>query len=181
MPITMTEAESRTQATFTALMWALSYPGRVYDFPAQGRRALTAIAETLIDLETSYYTPDPELARYIAALGGRSAAAEDAAYHFYPELCAQHMPGLEQALQGTFMEPDTAATLFIACRVGAGARLSLTGPGVPKTAALNVGGLPEGFWTLRQRTLRFPLGWDIFLVGDSAVAGLPRTTVVEVL
>jgi alpha-D-ribose 1-methylphosphonate 5-triphosphate synthase subunit PhnH len=43
-----------------------------------------------------------------------------------------------------------------------------------------VDSIPETFWALREQTCRYPLGWDVLLVSNDRVAGLPRTTRIEV-
>ena len=50
--VQMTEHEARSQQVFTALMWALSYPGRVQPLSGAGAQPFLNIGETLIDLET---------------------------------------------------------------------------------------------------------------------------------
>src|SRR5437870_4521086 len=98
-----TPEDARTRETFLALMWAMSYPGRAYPLPGatNTRRrepdAMLAIGETLLDLETSYFTPDFELASRFAQLGARSLPPERAQYHFYPELISRHLTTLGQA------------------------------------------------------------------------------------
>ncbi len=72
--------------------------------------------------------------------------------------------------------PDRAATLLIGCQIGAGTPLTLSGPGVNGSVTLQVSGLSTAFWELRNRTRRYPLGWDIFLVDGAQVIGLPRST-----
>jgi alpha-D-ribose 1-methylphosphonate 5-triphosphate synthase subunit PhnH len=147
----MTEAEALNQATFAALMWALSYPGRPRD-----------------------------LARRLARTGGRARPADSAAYQFYPALDDAALSDIARAPTGTYRYPDESATLVLACGLGAGRELRLSGPGVLDQAALRVGGVPDALWELRAQACHFPLGWDIFLVAGRQVVGLPRTTTIEV-
>lgn len=51
--------EARTNATFEALMWALSRPGTVQCLPAPG---VAGIAEALLDRECRAFSEDPALA-----------------------------------------------------------------------------------------------------------------------
>ena len=51
--------------------------------------------------------------------------------------------------------------------------------GVHDTVSIHVGGLPHNFWSLRERKLHYPLGWDLFLMSQHYVIGVPRTARVE--
>ncbi len=58
----------------------------------------------------------------------------------------------------------------------------LKGPGIDGERALHVEGLPQDFiqqW--RENGAQYPLGVDLVLVSDGAVAALPRTTRVSAL
>lgn len=176
----MTAPEERQYGVFTALMWALSYPGRLQRLPAAGRAALLAVGETLVDLETSFYSPDAGLAAELAHTGGRARPPELAAYQFYPHLDGAALAAIERAPLGSYVEPEAAATLVIACPPGVNQTLVMRGPGINGLIEAHIGGLPEPFWALRARLPAYPLGWDCFLLLDDMVLGLPRTTILEV-
>ncbi len=173
-----TSEEARIRQTFLALIWSLSYPGRVYELPAGGMDAFYAIADTVLDLETSYYSPHNTLGEYLAGTGARALAPDSAAYHFYPVLDEMTVAAVASASTGTLTYPDQSASLIVSCQFGSGHSLWLQGPGIPPTAqqTLQVTGIPLEFWQLRARANRYPLGWDIYLVADARVIGLPRTT-----
>jgi alpha-D-ribose 1-methylphosphonate 5-triphosphate synthase subunit PhnH len=176
-----TDFEARAHATFTALMWSLSHPGRPQILPATGRDAFLAIAEALVDLETSFFTPDPQLDVQIARTGARRRTADTALYQFFPHLAPADLALLRGAPLGSFRDPDQAATLVVGCGLETGQRLQLRGPGVRDAIEVQVGGLPEEFWALRSTLARYPLGWDCFLVDRGFVLGLPRTTQIALL
>ncbi len=165
--------EAAQHATFTALMSALSLPGRLYDLP-QGD-AFTLIADALLDLETSYYTPSAALAQHLARTGARALTPDTAAYHFYPAGLLE-MRALMQAHAGDMLYPDTAATLIISCafNLGEAAEKLWTGPGI-KGVHHSTLLLPAEFWQARAR-FSYPLGWDVLLTDGRRVIGLPRTT-----
>jgi alpha-D-ribose 1-methylphosphonate 5-triphosphate synthase subunit PhnH len=177
--------EAQTRSTFLALMWAFSRPGRLQELPPDGDGDVVAncalIGKTLLDLETSFYTPHPGLAQTLALTGARANSAAHAAYLFFPTLNEQDLPVVEQASNGDFLYPDRSATLVIGCEAHTanGLHLCLSGPGLQRPAYLQIGGLPVDFWTIRQRVSRYPLGWDIYLLSGHYVIGLPRTTRVE--
>lgn len=172
-------AEQRTRETFLALMDAFSYPGRTFSLPAGDPFAL--IAETLIDLETSAYAADAGLTALLASTGSRVLPAESAAYHLYPSADETALTGIAAASVGTLTYPDHAATVVIGgCTFGSGAVVTMTGPGIKDRTTVQVAGLPARFWTLRASRVRFPLGWDVYLLDGSQVIGLPRSTQVVV-
>lgn len=175
----MTPAEVRQHAAFTAMMWALSYPGRPQRLPAAGLPAFTLIGETLVDLETGYYTPDAALAAALARTGGRAMPPDLAPYQLYPRLDEVALAGVAAAPVGTYLDPDLGATLVLGCVLGEGPTLTLAGPGIARAITLRVGGLPASIWRLRAAS-PYPLGWDILLVAGDQLVGLPRTTAVEV-
>jgi len=173
-----TAAEAQSRETFLALMWALSYPGRIHQLP-NGVHAFSLIAETLLDLETSYFTPDESFQRSLVSTGAHARSASDAAYHFYEHITETSLSDIRQASVGTMLYPDTAATLITGCSLNSGVEFVLSGPGVNGQQAIQIGGLPDAFWTLRETACKFPLGWDVFLVDGQQVIGLPRSTRME--
>lgn len=172
-----TPAERQSRETFLALMWCLSYPGRLKSLP-QSRDAFQLIASTLLDLETSFYTPDDKLHTQLAATGARALAPDRAAYHFYPTVISLHT--IEAASLGTMQYPDEAATLIIGGTLTRGTRFRLSGPGINGDALVTIDDIHADLWDLRRRVIQYPLGWDIFIVDLSAnvpqVLGLPRST-----
>ena len=179
-----TAEEARTRETFLALMWAISHPGRAYGLPVDGHAALSVIGETLLDLETSYYTPDFALASEFARLGARSLPPERAQYHFYPELTHRHLATISQANAGTLLNPDRSATIIVGCALGSGTNFRLSGPGIAYHTDLKLDLIPDAFGDLRAQLVRFPLGWDVFFVCGSErsaaqVVGLPRSVKLE--
>lgn len=175
-PYTAPEAQSRE--TFLALMWALSYPGRIHQL-SDGVHAFALIAETLLDLETSYFTPDESLQSVLASTGAHARPASEAAYHFYGQVTETTLSDIRQASVGTMLYPDTAATLVVKCILNSGFEFVLSGPGVNGQQAIQVADLPDAFWELRETASKFPLGWDVFLVDGQQVIGLPRSTRIE--
>lgn len=177
----MTGPEARNHETFTALLWATSYPGRSRRLPTSGIAAFATIADALVDLETSYFTDDAALAPLLLRTGGRPRTPEQAMYQFYPRVSEATLASIAEAPVGTHRYPDESATLILGCTLGAGPTLRLSGPGIATPATLRVGGLPDAFWTLRAQACRFPLGWDLLLVVDgAAVVALPRAVQIEV-
>ena len=188
-----TPSETLARSTFTQLMWALSYPGRRYGLPGYNANASSAatfnscitIGNTLLDLETTFFTPDAQFAHVLTRTGARGVSAASAAYHFYPNLptlqqTTEMLAFVAEASVGTLLYPDQAATLIIGCKLGAGLSMRWRGPGLLGESALVVGGLPASFWRLREERVIYPLGWDLLLLDGDQVVGLPRTTTIEI-
>lgn len=171
--------EAQHQQMFQALLWALSYPGRPQTLPPSSN-PFAAIGATLIDLETTFYTADQALAAALLYSGARPAAPDAAAYQFFPTLHEADLERIAVAPIGTYTYPDTGATLVIGCQFDGNTLLRLSGPGVPGTQELRAGGVPEAFWERRRTLIHYPLGWDVFLVAEQTVVGVPRSCHVEV-
>jgi len=173
-----TDYENNTRHAFQAMMWALSYPGRSFPLLTDERDDFAHIADSLLDLETSFYCEDEVLIPSLLHTGARQLPSDRAAYHFYPSLDDSQLDSLQTASIGTLTYPDQAATLFIGCTHGQGIKLNLEGPGIPASEyeAIQIEGLSFAFWEIRENAIRYPRGWDIFLVDRGAIIGLPRTT-----
>ncbi|MEL6643358.1 MAG: phosphonate C-P lyase system protein PhnH [Pseudomonadota bacterium] len=167
-------SEARSNAAFDALLWALSRPGQLR--PLGGPEA---IVEALVDRECTVFAEDQTIALAAARAGAALVGAEQADYVFAGVLQSAALLGAIK--KGSDLHPEEGATLIVSARFGAGERLRLTGPGVDGALHAQVGGLPAGFWALRAGVTRYPMGFDLFLVDDAEVMGLPRSTQVEVL
>lgn len=170
--------ETRTNATFEAMMWALSRPGTVQLLPSPG---MAGIAEALVDRECRVFCDDVALAERVASFGAARVAVGLADHAF---LSLSEGAGLERLAQvpvGSDLYPDAGATVVAAARFGTGQAVRLTGPGIETRADIAVDGLAEGLWRLRAARCRYPAGFDLFLICGSSVIGLPRSTRIEVL
>ena len=168
--------ETRTNATFEALMWALSRPGTVQNLPAPG---MTGIAETLLDRECRVFCDDPGLADRIGTFG---AARVDLPLADHCFLSLGKAPErLAQVAVGSALYPDAGATVVAEAQFGTGQRLRLTGPGIEAFANIALDGISPGFWAMRAALCCYPAGFDLFLICGAQVIGLPRSTTIEVL
>lgn len=170
------EFETRTNATYDALMWALSRPGVIRDLPAPG---VEGLIDALIDRECAVHAGSPALCAYAARTGAAIVALAKADHVILP---ADQTPAMLRALrQGSDLHPEDGATLILEATLGTGQALRLTGPGVDGQIDVRVAGLCDGFWQMRRDVMRYPIGFEIFLIDGSRVMGLPRSTTVEVL
>lgn len=171
--------DTRTNATFEELMWALSRPGEPRELPVEG---LWPLAESLLDRECSFHvTTDPALDLKMAATGARRMPLADADYVFATVDSAEDVEALSRLRIGSLLYPDDAATLFAPARFGTGQRLRLTGPGIKESVTIEVDGIDPAFWPMRAKAIRYPLGWDLYLVNGKRLLGIPRSTKIEVL
>jgi len=160
-------------------MWAMSYPGRAQKLPDDPNR-MALIGDSLLDLETTFFTPDKTLADLLKRTAARLVPAQRAAYQFFPVVDSDALTALELAPVGTPQYPDEGATLVLGCTFGSGPQLTLRGPGIRGLQTIHVTGIPDAVWQLRAKTGIYPLGWDIFLVDPvGQLIGLPRTTRVR--
>lgn len=168
--------EARTNATFEALMWAMSRPGSVQVLPAPG---LAGIAEALLDRECRVFCDDPALADRIAAFGAAPMPLPLADHCFLS--LGSTIDRLAQVAVGSALYPDDGATVVAEAQFGTGQRLRLTGPGIETHAEVSLDGIAPGFWAMRAALCRYPAGFDLFLICGAQVIGLPRSTIIEVL
>lgn len=171
------------QATFRALLEAMSRPGRVLPLgeglspPAPLTPALGAVLLTLCDADTPVWTDAPEDARgWIGFHCGCPFLAEPSRAAFV--LPVGVVPALDSLDGGTDEDPHRSATLLLpVAALAEGEGWRLTGPGIAEEARLSVAGAPAGFAAaFAAQRARFPRGVDVMLVAARAVACLPRST-----
>lgn len=169
-------AETRDNQTFSALLWALSRPGLMRNLPQAGE---DVIVSALLDRECRAYSADPLLIPQIMRSGAELADIERADHVFLGAMTGPDL--LARVPVGSDLYPDDGATVIARVTFGTGPELRLTGPGVDGAVTVQVDGLPGGFWESRASRLRYPVGFDLFLIDSARVIGVPRSTKVEVL
>ena len=171
-------SETRDNAVFDALLWTLGRPGLPRTLPEPGEAPIIA---TLLDRECRVYSSDPRLLLDIIRTGAELADIGQADHVFLGATgAADH---LEQVAVGSDFYPDGGATVILRAAFGPGSgtgqMLRLIGPGVDGAVTLHMGGLPDGFWAARAASIRYPMGFDLFLLDGDQVIGVPRSTTVE--
>jgi alpha-D-ribose 1-methylphosphonate 5-triphosphate synthase subunit PhnH len=185
-----TPAETSARETFEVLLSALSNPGRILALPGaplSTEQSCRLIGLTLLDLETTFFTPDQMLRHALAKSGAYFRTASAADYLFFadsgafePMMVQQTLDTIALAGVGTIIDPDDGATVILACEFSEGQPLRLSGPGIEHPLTVRVDGVPVAFWQLRAAKINYPLGIDLFLVNGEQIMGLPRTTLVEI-
>jgi len=189
-----------SQATFRALLDALSRPGTIRRLPArpyasapQGfcAPALT-ILKTMCDHRVSFSIGSssrrPDLVSYLTMnLSTPFEEVEKADYVLFEG--ERFDPDFANLNHGTLEFPEFSATALLCVRrlsdggqiALPGSSLRFRGPGVKGTASLRAAGLDARYLEERSRANQFyPMGIDLFLVdADGRVAGIPRVSVVE--
>ena len=98
--------ETRTNATYDALMWALSRPGLIRHMPETGQ---AGVIEALLDRECKAHCADPALASSVARTGAALVASDHADHLFFDSL--PDADTLEQINLGSDLYPEIGATL----------------------------------------------------------------------
>lgn len=187
----MTDSAMQNQQIFRELVQALAYPGKKVTLAAEDDFAGDLFPETmailfaLLDGEVTYHilgndkTADQELQFRTLA---QKADIEIADYIVVPLNQVDQIPAIiNQCKKGTLLDPNLSATLIIECRhLKTAGNLTWSGPGIKTTAQMSVNASENWLAARSEAVSEFPLGMDIFLVGeDGGVVGLPRTTKVE--
>jgi alpha-D-ribose 1-methylphosphonate 5-triphosphate synthase subunit PhnH len=180
-----------SQATFRAILDAMSYAGRVQaiasevDAPAPLDAATAALALTLFDFDTPVWL-DAEAAAgpvpgFLKFHCGCPITGEPEKARFGVSAGAGIMAMLEYFPIGEDQYPDRSATIIVQVpSLTDGPSTIWSGPGILEKQDVRIGGLPDGFWA--QWALNhelYPLGLDLIFVSGREIIGLPRSVKVE--
>jgi len=182
------------QSVFHAVMHAMANPGRIYPLAAAATPPqpltpeLGVIAATLLDHDATVWCDAAIAANQNATAwltfhtGAPRVENADAA-QFALVSDVSRLPSLPDFSQGNAEFPDRSTTIVLAvASLKSGHGFVLKGPGIDGERSLHVDGLPQDFiqqW--RENGAQYPLGVDLVLVCDGAVAALPRTTRISAL
>jgi alpha-D-ribose 1-methylphosphonate 5-triphosphate synthase subunit PhnH len=174
------------QATFRAVLDAMSRPGRLHQVgeqltaPAPLDSATAAVLLTLVDNETPLWLdPAAEAARdWLAFHCGAVIIDTPTAAAF---ALALSLPDLTALPAGSHETPESSATLILQiAALGRGTRYRLAGPGLREPALLATTGLPGDFATIwQQNHALYPRGVDIVLCAGTMLTALPRSVSIE--
>jgi hypothetical protein len=170
-----------------ALLWALGNSGVVKALPIGEGDSILSIGEALMDGHATFYSPEKELAFRLERTGARWTPPHRARYHYYPTFLADDLAGLELAPSGGLNDSNASATIVLGCAFGSAIerepvsvmRLRLDDPRRHRSSELAVAGLPPEFWSVRERSVSYPFGWDILLVSGDQVVGISRNVTAE--
>ena len=173
------------QATFRAVLEAMSRPGRIQRAgaglrpPAPMMPAAAAVLLALADSGTTLWQDaGTDAEAWLRFHCGAPFAATPAEAAFV--LATGAPPAIADLNAGTEEEPERGATLIVqvaALEEDAGWRL--TGPGIEREHRLAVTGLPSDFVAAWARNrARCPRGVDVILCAGERLAALPRTVAI---
>lgn len=181
-----------SQGTFRVILEAMSRPGRAVKIPVQAGGpaawpgSLSALVLTLCDMDTPLWLDasanTPEALRFLRFHCGCPVVAEPAHAAFAVMLGAQDMISLGEFALGSAEYPEKSSTVLLYSPLlgQGGEALRIHGPGVEGEAQMPRSWLPNNFveqWLVNGGL--FPRGVDVILVGNDAIAGLPRTLKME--
>jgi alpha-D-ribose 1-methylphosphonate 5-triphosphate synthase subunit PhnH len=190
LPAGFAEPVSDANATFRALLTAMSYPGRIVRLPVDVTAPAPlfpttgAVLLALADLETPVWlAPGLDHAMVGAWLRfhcgcplvpSRSAAAF---------AVASPTIDLDGFAIGTADSPEKAATVIVQVpELRSGEGVCLSGPGIAGETRLGAAGLDRSFWQATEANRQlFPQGIDLVLAAPDRLTCLPRTTLVREL
>ncbi|MGF1536076.1 MAG: phosphonate C-P lyase system protein PhnH [Elainellaceae cyanobacterium] len=171
------------QQTFRALLDAMAQPGRCCSLPELTpppglTSACAAACLTLLDNEVTLWLEDslqnsrPWLQFHTGCPLAPSPQADFA-------LTRGEAIDLSAFNIGTAEYPEASATLLLqVTSLTGGPTVALRGPGILDQRAI-APQVPAGFWTQwRENAGHYPMGVDVFLLGETQVMGLPRTAEV---
>lgn len=177
---------------FRAILEALSEPGTIVAFqprlapPAPLAATTAAVILTLMDADTPLYL-DPALARpevlaWLRFHAGVPMATTPETAMFVVLGEPDQFTAYERLAIGTPDYPDRSATLILQIgRVDAVRGVRLTGPGIAGEARLATDPPLRGLWPVLQANhALYPLGFDCLFAADRALAGLPRSTRIDI-
>lgn len=181
-----------SQRVFRALLDAMSHPGKIITLdvieaaPAPLNTATAAICLSLVDFETPLWA-DADIAssgeamNYLRFHCGCPVTQDpkEARTGLFADVTA--LSSFERFSLGTDERPDLSTTVIVQVDgLSSDAGMTLSGPGIKSTRALNVDGATDAFWTAaRANNQMFPRGVDLILTAGDQVVCLPRTTKVE--
>lgn len=168
-----------TRRTFDGLLSAMSRPGTIHDVPTPADHAVVA---TIVDHEVTLATDDDELREALADQGRLDAASRGEADIIHAREHADL--NVEECKRGSLVEPSKGATVVYRVDTlgddGAGATVTLSGPGIDGITTLSVG-LPESeLSAIGTAQADYPRGVDVIIATADRVAAFPRSVQLEV-
>ena len=172
------------QQTFRCALTALAEPLRPLSLPEVTApegigMGLWAMVLTLLDHDVTVYWPDmnesmrANLVFHTGVQIMEEPEKADWVVLHSDDLNAESV--LDRVSIGTHERPDTATSVLILTS-NASTDVLAEGPGFENPQELKVKLSKSLVCRLIQNNQKYPLGFDVFLVGEHSVAGLPRST-----
>lgn len=181
------------QGVFRTVLDALARPGRVMALaprtnpPKSLSPLLGDILCALADPETPVrlctgLAKDPGIADWIRFQTGAAAVSSPQEAAFVVADDPHALPPLSRLAPGTSDYPDRSATVLVAVpALDGGEAVTLTGPGIKASATFAPRGVSRALWQqLVANHALYPRGIDTLFVSAGAIAGVPRSTAIEI-
>ena len=177
-----------SQSVFRRALQALSLPGQPVDVPAQarlpdqGHGAAALLLLALLDSDCTLWLSaslrDADARAWLRFHTGCHCVDDPAQAQFLWLAAGDDWPSLDTMNSGSDEYPDQSATCVMEVEsLRTGDDWQISGPGIEGARALTVQGLPADFLQQWQANhAAFPRGVDVFLVSDTQLLGLPRST-----
>jgi alpha-D-ribose 1-methylphosphonate 5-triphosphate synthase subunit PhnH len=177
------DIEEINRHNFRKSLEALSRPGTLHTISPLFGSGLLAMASVFLYAEvTHHYQGELDFEMVRALCGSRSVGAETADYLFFDK---PKVDFLQKAKVGCPESPELSATLIFSCtRSNQEDRhqVALSGPGVNGIIESSLPVSLAFLAILKEKNEDFPMGIDLFfIVDDTTILGLPRTTHIEVI
>ncbi|WP_321499514.1 phosphonate C-P lyase system protein PhnH [Breoghania sp.] len=180
------------QSVFRVILDALSRPGQPKALALRTRPPkplsplLADILCALADQDSAVFF-DPALSRargvadWVRFQTGAPCVTNPVEADFVVASAPDVLPPLSQFSIGTADYPDRSATVLIAVEsLEGGDEVTLSGPGIKGSVTFAPKGIAKGLWQqLVANHAHYPRGLDVIFVGPDAIAGLPRSTIIE--
>ena len=173
------------QASFRAILEAMSRPGRIQRIPARITPpaplcpAATAALLSLADADTPLWLDAGDAAaEWLRFHCGAPITQDIGAARFV--LACNAAPSLAALDIGTDEDPQLGATLILqVANLSADEGWRLIGPGIQHEHRLRVSGAPANFVTAwAANHALFPRGVDVLLCTGDSIAALPRSVMI---
>lgn len=181
-----------SQATFRAVLEAMSKPGTLQTAPALVAPpppldpATVAVGLSLFDFETSVWLGEhvrtSEAVDYLRFHTGCPIVAEPGAATFALFTVPGDVIGLAALDLGSDEFPDRSTTAIIQVNaIDDSTGVTLRGPGISGVRQLDIADMPGTFWHARREIeALFPRGVDLIFATGRTLAALPRSTRLEI-
>ncbi|MBD8893604.1 phosphonate C-P lyase system protein PhnH [Roseibium litorale] len=181
------------QAAFRAVLDAFARPGNVISKPAETRPPEPFLGVTgdllctLADTDTPVFLApladeDSAAAAWLRFHTGAEVTRDASRAVFAVCTSLKALPALSQFPQGTAEYPDRSTTLILQVESleGGETQVLLSGPGLAQERPFAPKGLAEPFWhEVARNNGQYPRGVDFLFVSASAIAGVPRSTKIQ--
>lgn len=181
------------QAVFRTVLDALARPGREMALSPRTTppKALSPLLGDILCALADPETPvmlctglakAPGIADWIRFQTGAAAVSSPQEAAFVVADAADALPPLSQLAAGTSDYPDRSATVLVAVpALDGGEAVRLSGPGIKTRTTFAPRGVSQAIWQqLVANHALYPCGIDMLFVSAGAIAGLPRSTAIEI-